>query len=133
MHRAQQVELVGRKIRQLRKERRLTQNDLAARIGIQQSDLSRIERGEYRVSLDILFRMLAEFRVSVTEFFEEGAAQPRPAASSFGPREVLLVQQLNALPSTDQEEIRRLISRRSAPAERPANLDSMFRNPRSDR
>ncbi|HEX4955702.1 MAG TPA: helix-turn-helix transcriptional regulator [Thermoanaerobaculia bacterium] len=107
--RTQQVELVGRKIRQLRKERKLTQNDLAQRVGIQQSDLSRIERGEYRVSLDILFRMLAEFRVSVTEFFEESRA------GSVGPREVLIMQQLNSLPGADQDEIRHLIASRARP------------------
>ena len=42
-----QVQLVGRKIRQLRKERKLTQNELASRIGVQQSDLSRMEKGDY--------------------------------------------------------------------------------------
>lgn len=104
--RTQQVELVGRKIRRLRKERKLTQNDLAARIGIQQSDLSRIERGEYRVSLDTLFRMLAEFKVSVSEFFEEDRG------GAVTPREVLMIQQFNALPSEDQEEIEHLIARR---------------------
>ena len=104
--RTQQVELVGRKIRRLRKERKLTQNDLAARIGIQQSDLSRIERGEYRVSLDTLFRMLAEFKVSVAEFFEEDRG------GAVTPREVLMIQQLNALPAEDQEEIEHLISHR---------------------
>ena len=118
----QQVELVGRKIRQLRKERKLTQNDLAARIGIQQSDLSRIERGEYRVSLDILFRMLAEFRVSLSEFFNEDNG------SSVGPREVLLVQQLNALPAPDQEEIRSLISRRRN-GPRPSTDGNRFGTP----
>lgn len=114
--RTQQVELVGRKIRRLRKERKLTQNDLAARIGIQQSDLSRIERGEYRVSLDTLFRMLAEFKVSVAEFFEEDRG------GAVSPREVLMVQQFNALPAEDQEEIQHLISRRrpSGPAAAPA-------------
>ena len=40
-----QVQLVGRKIRRLRKERHLTQTELSARIGIQQSDLSRMEKG----------------------------------------------------------------------------------------
>ena len=102
-----QVELVGRKIRRLRKERKLTQNELAGRIGIQQSDLSRIERGEYRVSLDTLFRMLAEFKVSVGEFFEEREG------SALGPREVLLVQQFNNLPQADQQEIRSLIATRN--------------------
>lgn len=103
------MELVGRKIRQLRKERKLTQTELAQRIGIQQSDLSRIERGEYRVNLDTLFRMLAEFKVSVGEFFEDGSR------GSVGPREVLMVQQFNALPRPDQSEIRHLMSERADP------------------
>lgn len=105
--RTRQVELVGRKIRKLRKERKLTQSELAQRIGIQQSDLSRIERGEYRVSLDTLFRMLAEFKVSVGEFFEEAAG------GALGPREVLLVQQFNSLPKSDQREIHSLISEKA--------------------
>src|ERR1700743_312012 len=66
-----QVQLVGRKIRQLRKEHKLTQVELSARLGIQQSDLSRMEQGEYRDSLDTLFRILAEFKMGMGEFFEE--------------------------------------------------------------
>jgi transcriptional regulator with XRE-family HTH domain len=107
--------LVGKKIRRLRKERRLTQNELAARIGIQQSDLSRIERGEYRVSLDTLFRMLAEFKVSVSEFFEEARN------GAVHPNEVWMVQQFNSLEPDDQDEVRSLIDRRTgkASAKRP--------------
>lgn len=103
--RTRQVELVGRKIRQLRKERKLTQNELADKIGIQQSDLSRIERGEYRVSLDTLFRMLAEFKVSVSDFFEESRT------GMVGPREVLLVQQFHSLGSDEQSEIQSILTR----------------------
>ena len=71
VHKIRQVQLVGRKIRQLRKEHNLTQTELSARIGIQQSDLSRMEKGEYRVSLDTLFRILAEFQVTMAEFFDD--------------------------------------------------------------
>lgn len=78
-----QVQLVGRKIRELRKRHKLTQTELAARIGIQQSDLSRMEQGQYRVSLDTLFRILAEFEMGIAEFFGEvgqrGAVNPRDA------------------------------------------------------
>jgi len=83
----------------------MTQSELASRIGIQQSDLSRIERGEYRVSLDTLFRMLAEFKVSVAEFFDERDG------SAMGPREVLMVQQFNTLRPVDQAEVKSLLSR----------------------
>lgn len=71
MNRAVQVELVGRKIRQLRRQRKLTQTELAERIGIHQSDLSRMEQGEYRVGLDTLLKILQTFDMGIGEFFEE--------------------------------------------------------------
>ena len=98
-----QVELVGRKIRRLRKERKLTQNELAARIGIQQSDLSRMEKGEYRVSLDTLFKILAEFDISIGEFFDE------MAKDTFTPQDVKLVREFRSLEQDDQDEVRDFI------------------------
>ncbi len=63
--------LVGKKIRQLRKDRNLTQAELAAKIGIQQSDLCRMETGEYKVSLEALFKILRIFDMNIAEFFHE--------------------------------------------------------------
>jgi transcriptional regulator with XRE-family HTH domain len=71
MTRTFQVELVGRKIRQLRRQRKLTQVELAQKIGIHQSDLSRMEQGEYKVGLDTLLRVLQTFDLSIGDFFEE--------------------------------------------------------------
>ena len=99
-----QVQLVGRKIRELRKEHKLTQVELSARLGIQQSDLSRMEKGEYRVSLDTLFRILAEFKMSIGEFFEGVAKE------SITPRDVRLVHQFNALPEDAQREVEDFIA-----------------------
>jgi transcriptional regulator with XRE-family HTH domain len=67
---------VGARLRRLRKERHLTQTELARQIGIQQSDLSRMEQGEYRVSLDNLFKILAVFDLDINEFFEHRTAEP---------------------------------------------------------
>jgi transcriptional regulator with XRE-family HTH domain len=99
-----QVQLVGRKIRRLRKERRLTQTELSSRIGIQQSDLSRMEKGEYRVSLDTLFKILAEFDVSIGEFFDDMAKE------SFTPREVQIVREFKSLAPTAQQEVEDFIA-----------------------
>ncbi|TMD03243.1 MAG: helix-turn-helix transcriptional regulator [Chloroflexi bacterium] len=63
--------LVGSRIRSLRKDRALTQADLAARIGIQQSDLCRMENGEYKVSLETLFKILSIFEMNIADFFHE--------------------------------------------------------------
>src|SRR3954462_15587849 len=73
MNRPAQLELVGRKIRQLRRQRKLTQVELADKIGIHQSDLSRMEQGEYKVGLDTLLKVLQTFDLSIGNFFEEGS------------------------------------------------------------
>lgn len=99
-----QIQLVGQKIRQLRKENKLTQVELSQRLGIQQSDLSRMEQGEYRVSLDTLFRILAEFKVGIGEFFEDVAKE------SITPRDVQLVQKFNNLSEDAQREVESFIA-----------------------
>ena len=103
-NKVRQIQLVGQKIRQLRKEHKLTQVELSQRLGIQQSDLSRMEQGEYRVSLDTLFRILAEFKMSMGEFFEDVTQE------SITPRDVQLVQQFNTLPADAQREVEDFIA-----------------------
>jgi transcriptional regulator with XRE-family HTH domain len=112
-----QIQLVGQKIRQLRKEHKLTQVELSQRLGIQQSDLSRMEQGEYRVSLDTLFRILAEFKVGIGEFFEDVAKE------SITPRDVQLVQQFNALPDDVQREVEDFIAFKKAQSRHTAMAD----------
>lgn len=99
VHKIRQVELVGRKIRQLRKERKLTQTELASRIGVQQSDLSRMEKGEYRVSLDTLFRILAEFKMGIGEFFEDLNSE------SITPRDLDVVRELKSMDDETRREV----------------------------
>ena len=76
--RRRQGVFVGSKIRQLRKERSLTQALLAQQVGVQQSDLCRMENGEYKVSLDILFKILGVFGIGIGEFFQEESEPPTP-------------------------------------------------------
>jgi transcriptional regulator with XRE-family HTH domain len=64
-----EVAAIGSRLRELRKNRGLTQAELARQIGIQQSDLSRMEKGTYRVSLDNLFKILAVFDLDLADFF----------------------------------------------------------------
>ena len=104
VHKIRQIQLVGPKIRQLRKERKLTQTELASRIGIQQSDLSRMEKGEYRVSLDTLFKILAVFDVSISEFFDDVNKE------SLTPRDVQVMRDLKRLPGTARREVEQFIA-----------------------
>lgn len=104
VHKIRQVDLVGRKIRKLRKERKLTQTELAARVGIQQSDLSRMEKGHYRVSLDTLFRILAEFKMSIGEFFDDLNRE------SVTPQDLQLMRSLRTLDDDSRREVEDFIA-----------------------
>jgi transcriptional regulator with XRE-family HTH domain len=90
---------VGELLRHHRLERRFTQTELARQIGIQQSDLSRMEKGEYRVSLDVLFRILQVFEMSLGEFFGDLAQQ------SLTSQETSLLEYFRLLPREEQHEV----------------------------
>jgi|CXWL01.1.fsa_nt_gi ribosome-binding protein aMBF1 (putative translation factor) len=62
--------LVGRRVRQLRREHRLSQEELAQRLRLHPQDLARMERGEYRVGLDTLRDLMAVFEVGIGELLE---------------------------------------------------------------
>jgi transcriptional regulator with XRE-family HTH domain len=126
-NKVRQIQLVGRKIRQLRKEHKLTQVELSSRLGIQQSDLSRMEQGEYRVSLDILFKILAEFQMSIGEFFD-GVAQ-----ESVTSRDVNLIQSFKALPEEAQREVEDFIEFKRAQGRRDGPIRSSSGSESSER
>jgi transcriptional regulator with XRE-family HTH domain len=54
-----QRQRIGQRIAEIRKEKGLTQQDLADRTGIQRNHISRIEQGRYSVGFDTL-QMIAE-------------------------------------------------------------------------
>ena len=79
-HSPRKVHLVGSRIRELRKGRHLTQTELSEKIGVAQSDLSRMEQGEYKVGLDTLFKILQVFDLKMGEFFGETDQPVDPGA-----------------------------------------------------
>jgi len=104
VHKIRQVQLIGPRIRKMRKERKLTQTELASRIGIQQSDLSRMEKGEYRVSLDTLFKILTEFNISISEFFDD------VNKDTMTPRDVQIMRDLKHLSGDARREVEAFIA-----------------------
>lgn len=73
------LQLVGHRIRRLRKIRRLALGELAAAAGVQAADLARLEKGEYRASLDVLFRILGALEVDREAFLAEMAKETATA------------------------------------------------------
>ena len=99
-NRRRQVIFVGSKIRMLRKDRGLTQSELSQRIGVQQSDLCRMENGEYKVSLETLFKILGVFKMDIGEFFYD---QFPPQAPIQNEQEIL--NELRRLDEKSRQEV----------------------------
>ena len=122
------VASIGSRLRRLRKERNLTQAELARQIGIQQSDLSRMEKGEYRVSLDNLFKILAVFDVQIADFF---GARPRPETAVQRPlshEDMQLLHMLRELSEEARQEVQQYVEfkLRRERTERRANEAKRF-------
>ena len=96
-----QTLLVGSRIRTLRRDRHLTQAELSNRNGIQQSDLCRMENGEYKVSLETLFKILSIFEMSIAEFFHED--------SGGASRDHDLLRHFQRLTPSAQEEVQEFV------------------------
>ncbi|MFT4213442.1 MAG: helix-turn-helix transcriptional regulator [Microbacterium sp.] len=69
------------RIAQLRKERRLTQEELAARVAVSRQTIISIERGRFDPSLPLAFRIASVFGMPLEDIFdasEAPALTPRP-------------------------------------------------------
>ncbi|MEI4550796.1 helix-turn-helix domain-containing protein [Pseudoalteromonas spongiae] len=66
---------LGEKLKQLRQEKGLSQPELAAEAGIEQSYLSKLENDKSLPSNDILRKILAAFQVSLSDFVTDELVQ----------------------------------------------------------
>lgn len=64
-------ELVGNKIRLLRESKGWTQEDLGLKIGVDQSNITRIEKGKKFISMDKIYKILNAFDISFDYLFED--------------------------------------------------------------
>jgi len=62
-------ELLGRRLRALRRLKRLTQQDLAGEVGISVSMLSNIERGDKYPCLELIKKFARVLNVTLEELF----------------------------------------------------------------
>ncbi len=84
---------LGKKVRELRKERNLSQRDLACQAGLSPNAISLIERDEISPSVATLQRLAIALKVKMSYFFEEDSthlsvihvkASERPSLTSKG-------------------------------------------------
>jgi len=80
------LEYIGQRLREIRKARGLSQQDVAERMGIPQSNLSRIENGKQRLNLSVLAAVLSIYRMEMDDFF---ATEGEPRGAAGGEQRVL--------------------------------------------
>ncbi|HRI30306.1 MAG TPA: helix-turn-helix transcriptional regulator [Candidatus Kapabacteria bacterium] len=61
-----QLDLIGKAIKQARKERHLTQEELGKLIGVQKAQISRLENDASNVTMDTLLRVFTALKAKVT-------------------------------------------------------------------
>ena len=67
---AEYQKILGDRIRRVRRERQLTQLDLARQVGVTNGQISTIERGLSAPSIGTLLRIASALNVSVVDFFD---------------------------------------------------------------
>lgn len=62
---------IGEKIKTLRKERKLTQKELANKIGITAPTVTKYENGQLEPNLEVLNRIATTFNISISSLIED--------------------------------------------------------------
>ena len=74
----------GEKLRTLRREKGLSQEELAAMVGVSRQALSKWEAGQSRPDLDKLLALSDIFSVTMDSLVRPGGPEPQPASPSLG-------------------------------------------------
>ena len=99
----EEVESFGERLARFRKERGLSQVELAKRLGIAQPNLSGYERGEARPSFDVIVELVRVLNVSADELLGVRPAQPQPIVKD---RRLLhQIQQIEQLPKRKKDAL----------------------------
>jgi len=100
----------GAKIRKLRKEKGLSQTELAEQVGMNSNHLSRLERGAGLPSTEILKRLAQTLETSVDYLLSEEATEPPTAEVRIESKALAeRVRLIEGLDSEDQEAVFRVI------------------------
>ncbi len=100
MEKTKVSELLGRRIRALRKSQKLTQEELASRGSINYKYLGAIERGEENPSLSILEKIADGLGIEIEELFRFQHEETNPAKI----KKILL----DTIDGLEQEEVQKL-------------------------
>ena len=90
----------GQRIADLRKRRGITQSDLAAALGLDQTAIASYEVGRRRVPLSLLPHLAQSLGVSAVELIEEASPSSKPGPT---PKLQRQIEQVSQLPKGKQK------------------------------
>ena len=91
--------IIGRRIQEIRKQKGLTQEQMAERVNISPHYLSALERGVYNIKLDLLVDILNVLNCSADEVFQDVVDTSSKIKAS------QLSEKLKGLPLHEQRKI----------------------------
>jgi transcriptional regulator with XRE-family HTH domain len=101
------VETVGQRLARIRRERGITQAELAERLGLAQPNVSDYERGILRLNADLILRLTEILKVSADELL--GIKESAVSSGARNRRLARRIEEIDRLPRRDQEALLRTI------------------------
>lgn len=90
---------LGRELKRVRRDRRLTQEDLADRVGLGRTSIVNIEKGEQRIYVHTLLDLARALQVSPAELLPQ---EPRAVAEIAG--------EVDTLPAPERDWVMKVLS-----------------------
>jgi len=103
----QTEEGVGTRLARLRRDRGITQAELAESLGLAQPNVSDYERGVLRLNADLILKITRVLKVSADELL--GLQEPKSSRPAPKGRLARKLQEIERLPRRDQEALLRTI------------------------
>lgn len=100
-------ESIGERLARLRRERGITQAELAQKLDLAQPNISDYERGILRLNADLILKIAQILKVSSDELL--GLRQPKPGRAPRDHKLTRRLQEIERLPRRDQEALLRTI------------------------
>jgi transcriptional regulator with XRE-family HTH domain len=102
------IETIAQRLARLRRERGITQQELAERLGVSQPIVSDYERGELRLHGELIVTLADLLGVSADELLGRAARSARGTAVK-NRRLLRRIQEIDRLPKRDQQALLRTI------------------------
>jgi len=93
----QTLQLFGKRIKELRKQNKITQEKLAETIGVEPQQICRIEKGVCFTTIETLEKLSKAFHVDMEELFK---------FSHLHTKEILITQMNNLFEKSDEDKIK---------------------------